>query len=42
MVAALLPSPVFARPAEPMLETNPILAQITDLKTRVGALRGFL
>jgi hypothetical protein len=26
----------------PMIETNPILAQITDLKARVKALRGFL
>lgn len=25
-----------------MIETNPILAQITDLKARVKALRGFL
>jgi hypothetical protein len=38
----LLPSPVFAQPAKPMLETNPIHAQIIDLKTRVKALRGFL
>lgn len=25
-----------------MIETNPILAQIADLKSRVEALRGFL
>jgi hypothetical protein len=40
--AALLTSRIFFAPSTAMLETNPIHAQIADLRARAESLRGYL